>query len=331
MKKDWLENIIAGSYAVALHIVIVVLLFIGFESDSTIIAEPTSVDIVQATMVDEQQVLDDIADRKQFFEEQKAQEEARLEAIEKQVAEEKAALEREVQEREQEKIRIEQEKQRQLELERERENAELQKREAEAKQKADAEAKRVAEEKQKAEAEKKRIADEKKAAELKRQKEEQEAKRKADEAEKLKVEKERKAAEEQKRKEAEQKRLADAEKRKKEEADRLLQDSLAAEEREREERRIAGVVNQHMGMIRQRIKRYWSEPANAPQGMQCTLRVSLLPDGDVKQVSIVKSSGNAIFDRSAESAVYKAAPWPQPSDPKAAAALRDFQFIFRPK
>jgi colicin import membrane protein len=45
----------------------------------------------------------------------------------------------------------------------------------------------------------------------------------------------------------------------------------------------------------------------------------------------VKSSGNPVFDRSAESAVYKAAPLPQPSDPKAAEALRDFQFIFKPE
>ena len=317
MKQDWLENIIAGSYAVALHIVIVVLLFIGFESDSTTIVEPAQVDIVQATMVDEQQVLDDIAERKERVDEIKAEEAARQAAIEKKAAEEKAALEREIQEREQEKIRVEQEKQRQVELELEREKAEQRKRE-------EAEKQRVEQEKQKAEAEKQRLAEEKKKAE--------EQKRKAEEAAKLKAEKEREAAEEKKRQAAaEQKRLADAEKRKKEEADSLLQDSLAAEEREREDRRIAGVVNQHMGMIRQRIKRYWSEPGNATQGMQCTLRVSLLPDGDVKNVSIVKSSGNAIFDRSAESAVYKAAPWPQPSDPKAAAALRDFQFIFRPK
>jgi colicin import membrane protein len=59
--------------------------------------------------------------------------------------------------------------------------------------------------------------------------------------------------------------------------------------------------------------------------------VTLLPGGDVKQVLVVKSSGNAIFDRSAESAVYRAAPWPQPKDPKAAADLRDFQFIFKPE
>jgi colicin import membrane protein len=48
-------------------------------------------------------------------------------------------------------------------------------------------------------------------------------------------------------------------------------------------------------------------------------------------VTVIKSSGNAIFDRSAESAVYSAAPLPQPKDPKAAAELRDFHFVFKPK
>ena len=79
------------------------------------------------------------------------------------------------------------------------------------------------------------------------------------------------------------------------------------------------------------MKRYWIKPVNAQRGLQCTLNVSLLPGGDVRQVSVVKSSGNAVFDRSAETAVYKAAPLPQPSDPKAATVLRNFTFIFRPE
>ena len=125
--------------------------------------------------------------------------------------------------------------------------------------------------------------------------------------------------------------LEDQLKAKKAEAHRSLQEGLASETREKEERRISGVVNKYIVMIGQRIKRYWSEPTNAEQGMECILRVILLPNGDVQKVSIVKSSGNANFDRSAQSAVYKAAPWPQPSDPKVAAVLRDFKFVFRPQ
>jgi len=317
MKKSWVENIIAGSYAIALHIILVAMLFIGFGSDSSKVIAPAAVDIVQATVLDEQQVLDDISERQARLEQEKAKEKSRLEEIKRKEAEEKAAKERVERERQKEQERIEQEKQLQLELEREQEIAEQKKKEEEIKRQA--------------EVEKERLAEEKKAEALKKKKQEEEKKRKAEEAKRLKAEKERKAAEEKKRQELERQRLAEEERRKKEEADRLLQESLAAEEREREERRISGMVNQHMGMIRQRIKRYWSEPSNATKGMQCTLRVSLLPGGDVKQVVIVKSSGNAIFDRSAESAVFKAAPWPQPTEPKAAAVLRDFTFVFKPK
>ena len=317
MKKSWVENIIAGSYAIALHIILVAMLFIGFGSDSSKVIAPAAVDIVQATVLDEQQVLDDISERQARLEQEKAKEKSRLEEIKRKEAEEKAAKERVERERQKEQERIEQEKQLQLELEREQEIAEQKKKEEEIKRQA--------------EVEKERLAEEKKAEALKKKQQEEEKKRKAEEAKKLKAEKESKAAEEKKRQELERQRLAEEKRRKKEEADRLLQESLAAEEREREERRISGMVNQHMGMIRQRIKRYWSEPSNATKGMQCTLRVSLLPGGDVKQVVIVKSSGNAIFDRSAESAVFKAAPWPQPTEPKAAAVLRDFTFVFKPK
>ena len=345
MNKSWLENLIAGSYALALHIIVVVLLVLGVDSESTMVTAPAAINIVQATVMDELQVLEDIAQRKERFEEKKVEEDARLAALEKKAAEDKAALEREVLERENEKLRAEKEKQHLVELEKQKKVAEKKKQEVEAKRKSKVEQQRIAEaekaavlkqkkieqEKQRKMEQERQAAEEKKAAELKQKKQDAEKKRKAEEAKILKAEKERKAAEERKRAAAEKQRLADEEKRKREEANRLLQDSLAAEEREREESRISAVVNQHMGMIRQRIKRYWSEPANAGQGLQCTLRVSLLPNGDVKKVSIEKSSGNAIFDRSAESAVYKAAPWRQPSDPKAAEELRNFQFIFRPK
>jgi colicin import membrane protein len=47
------------------------------------------------------------------------------------------------------------------------------------------------------------------------------------------------------------------------------------------------------------------------------VQVRLIPGGDVVPggVSIIKSSGNAAFDRSVEAAVYKATPLPVPSGP----------------
>jgi colicin import membrane protein len=322
MKKPWVENMIAGSYAIALHIVLMVLLFMGFDSDSEKAITPAAANIVQASVLDQQQVLDNIADRKARVEEKKIEEKLRLDAIKKKEVAEKAAKERAELELETTRLRIEQEKQRQLDLVREKKIEQQKKQEEEAKRKVDAKQKRLAEEK--------RLLQQKKVEELERKLQQEQENRKAAEVKRLKVEKERKAVEEKKRQQAEKKRLVEEEKLKKAEADRLIKESLAAEELEREERRISGVVNQHMGMIRQRIKRYWSEPGNAVKGMQATLHVTLLPGGDVRQVVVIKSSGDAVFDRSAESAVYKAAPWPQPTDPKAAAELRNFKFVFNP-
>jgi colicin import membrane protein len=82
-------------------------------------------------------------------------------------------------------------------------------------------------------------------------------------------------------------------------------------------------------MIKQRIKRYWIKPSNVEPGLKARFRVELLPGGDVAKVSVVKSSGNQVFDRSVESAIYKAAPLPQPTDPKASEKLRTLEFQFK--
>lgn len=291
MNKKLLRNVIAGSYALVLHIIVVFLLLVSFDSVPTRVAVPRTIDIIQATVVDEQQILDGVAQRQEKIEE-------------------KARLEKEVLDRKKEKLQIQQQKRKNA-IEHEKKRLEKQKREANAKLKA--------------------VEKNKKAAELKKRKKENDKKKIANIAKKLKVEKEKKA-EKKKKKQAEEKRRRQAEeKEKKAEAHRSLQEGLALERREKEDRRISGVVNKYIGMIGQRIKRYWSEPANAEQGMECILRVILFPNGNVQKVSIVKSSGNANFDRSAQSAVYKAAPWPQPTDPKVAAVLRDFKFVFRPQ
>lgn len=291
MNKKLLRNVIAGSYALALHIIIVFLLLVNFDSVPTRVAVPRTIDIVQATMVDEQYVLDGIAQRQEQLEE-------------------KARLEKEVLDHKKEKLQIQQQKRKDA-IEHEKKRIDKQKREANAKLKA--------------------IEKNKKAAELKKKKKENDEKKRANAAKKLKAEKEKKVAE-KKKKVAEEKRRKQAEdKAKKAEAHQLLQEGLASEMREKEAHRISGMVNKHIGMIRQRIRRDWIEPANATQGMECILRVILLSNGDVKKVSIVKSSGNANFDRSASSAVNKAAPWPQPGDPKVAAMFKDFKFVFRPQ
>ncbi len=145
---------------------------------------------------------------------------------------------------------------------------------------------------------------------------------------------------------AEQKRLADLaakhkideEKKRQEDQARReqqLKNQLAAEEqaavqqaREGEDQRI---IAQYISLIEQKVKRNWHKPASATAGMECTVRVRLLPGGEVSDARVVVSSGDEFFDRSVESAVYRASPLPLPPD----AVLfdkyfRDLNFIFRP-
>ncbi len=66
--------------------------------------------------------------------------------------------------------------------------------------------------------------------------------------------------------------------------------------------------------IQQLIKANWSRPPSARNGMQAKLLVELIPTGAVVSVSVVESSGNEAFDRSAEAAVKKAGKFDVPKD-----------------
>lgn len=66
--------------------------------------------------------------------------------------------------------------------------------------------------------------------------------------------------------------------------------------------------------IYQRIVDNWSRPVSARNGMRTDLIVHLIPTGDVANVTLVKSSGDLAFDRSAEQAVRRAGRFEVPTD-----------------
>ena len=152
--------------------------------------------------------------------------------------------------------------------------------------------------------------------------------RRRDEAEKKRqlVEKQR---QEQQKKDADQRRK---------QAESALKEQLAVEEKERGQARAAadtaraqGEIARYEAVIRQKVERNWQRPSNTQQGMECTVRVRLVPGGEVLQAMVIRSSGNALFDRSAENAVYKASPLPVPQDKTLFDYFREFEFKFRPE
>ena len=103
----------------------------------------------------------------------------------------------------------------------------------------------------------------------------------------------------------------------------VLEQKLAEDKRVAQEKELLAEIKQH-------VKLYWTRPANTKNGLQVTLRVRLLPSGDVEKVMIIESSNNIIFDRSAELAVYKASPLPMPLNARVVSKFLNFNFIFNP-
>ena len=64
-------------------------------------------------------------------------------------------------------------------------------------------------------------------------------------------------------------------------------------------------------LIQQTVVNYWSRPPSARNGMEALLSIQLIPTGEVVSVSVLKSSGNGAFDRSAINAVEKAGSFPE--------------------
>lgn len=75
------------------------------------------------------------------------------------------------------------------------------------------------------------------------------------------------------------------------------------------------IVDQFKALITQRLVTRWNRPLSARRGMEVTLRISMLPGGEVTSVVATSSSGDAAFDASAEEAVRRASPLPVPEDP----------------
>ncbi len=76
----------------------------------------------------------------------------------------------------------------------------------------------------------------------------------------------------------------------------------------------------------------WSRPPSARNDMEAQLRVELIPTGEVVSVTVISSSGNSAFDRSAEAAVQKARRFEVPPETRLFERhFRSFVLLFKPQ
>ena len=86
--------------------------------------------------------------------------------------------------------------------------------------------------------------------------------------------------------------------------------------------------------IQRAVINRWTRPPSARNGMVSVLSIQLVPTGEVVGVSVLTSSGDAAFDRSAISAVERVGKFPEIAQLDSRVfetTFRRFQLIFRPE
>ncbi|MBB6522893.1 cell envelope integrity protein TolA [Pseudoteredinibacter isoporae] len=192
--------------------------------------------------------------------------------------------------------------------------------------------------KKRKEAERRKRLEQEKAKKLAREKAEKDRKAKAarekaakDKAAREKAAREKAAREKAAKEKAEQVAREQELQRQIDQEMQAEREALLAEQQAEEDQMVA---QSFIGLIAQRVENNWSRPASARKGMQVELRIQLVPTGRVINVTVVKSSGNAAFDRSAEQAVKKAEQFPELKKLPPAVFERNFRqlrLVFNPK
>lgn len=94
---------------------------------------------------------------------------------------------------------------------------------------------------------------------------------------------------------------------------------------------LQGEIDKYKAMIIQAISSRWIIPDGVDNNATCQLLVSVAPGGAVLNVQIISSSGNALLDRSAQTAVLKASPLPVPETPELFDEFRSIKLKVRPE
>ena len=137
------------------------------------------------------------------------------------------------------------------------------------------------------------------------------------------------ALEKKKRAEAEalkSKRAAEAAAKSAADEQQKARDALAAQQAAAAKREI----DKYMDGIRTKVKKFVVVPPSVQGNPETEFVVTLLPGGEVLDVRLGKSSGNAAYDATIESAIRKAQPFTVPAGNEFQQYFRRFTMAFRP-
>jgi colicin import membrane protein len=175
--------------------------------------------------------------------------------------------------------------------------------------------------------EKQRVADAQRARdETARKEEERIAAEKAEQRRRDEQAKTEREAQARRDKEEADKRAAEQRRRQAVESELAAQLALEAEQNAARE---AGLQDQYIRMIENKIKQNWDRPLSARPGIDCVVTVVQVPTGDVISARVASCNGDDAVRRSIERAVMEASPLPKPPHPSL--FERNLNVTFRPE
>lgn len=149
---------------------------------------------------------------------------------------------------------------------------------------------------------------------------------------KKKQKEEKLALEKSKAKRLAEKKAEQAERRM-EVVERQAQERARAQHKVQEANALAAgkAVDEYTGKIAAKIRRFIVLPQGVSKDIRAEFSVTLLPGGEVLNVSLVRSSGNKAYDSAVERAILKAQPLPlPPTEQKLFNRFRDLRLKFSP-
>jgi colicin import membrane protein len=114
----------------------------------------------------------------------------------------------------------------------------------------------------------------------------------------------------------------------------LIQQQIYQEQQQFAKARAAQmqkILDEYKAQIVQAIQQQWIVPTGVNKSLSCVLLIHLAPSGVVLSVQTLRSSGDAVLDRSARVAVFKASPLPAPKDPAVFDKFRELRLTVRPE
>ncbi len=108
--------------------------------------------------------------------------------------------------------------------------------------------------------------------------------------------------------------------------EKALQAQLASEQQLKDDKEIS----RYLAIINEKIRRNFLVPGGTSKDLICSLEIKLIPGGEVINVKILKSSGSSAYDQAVKIAVARASPLPVPPNNKLFDRFRKLKLNFTP-